>query len=156
MPTKRAESAMKSRKKSGRVKIELMLPPEIKDEFNKLSNVTMLTKVALFSEMLKRWHTSPISIEQEEEPTLDSVVDVDARRLLFEYGANPEIARRALQQEIDTEFGAQESWKVVGSEAGTRYDRINKSLILIGRELGREDDFPDFLRVGKRGEKRKS
>ena len=110
MPTKRAESAMKSRKNSGKVKVELMLTPEIKAEFDKLAHVTMLTKVALFGELLKRWYAAPISIEHEEEHTLDSVVDVDARRLLFEYGANPEIARRALQQELDTETGVPEAW----------------------------------------------
>jgi hypothetical protein len=166
MATKPAESSMKSRKNSNRVKLELMLSPEVKAEFDNLAQVTGLTKVALFGEMLKRWSAEPVNVEQEkqseesvEQENLlednveqeklleDSAVFADARRLLFAYGALPAMARRALQKEVDAETGEYESWKVSGSEAAIRYNRINNALISLGFELEQDDDVPEFLRL---------
>ncbi len=147
---------MKSRKNSNRVKLELMLSPEVKAEFDNLAQVTMLTIVALFGEMLKRWSAEPVNVEQEKLPEEnveqeklleDSAVYANARRLLFAYGAHPVMARRALQKEIDAETGEYESWKVSGSEAGIRYNRINIALITLGYELEQDDDVPEFLRL---------
>lgn len=153
--TKPAESSTKSRKNSNCVKLELMLSPEVKAEFDNLAHVTRLTKAALFCEMLKLWSAEPVNIEQEELPeenveveklSEESVVYADARRLLFAYGAHPVMARRALQKEIDAETGESESWKVSGSEAGIRYNKINNALISLGFEL-EQDDVPEFLRL---------
>ena len=146
MTTKLAESSTKSRKNSTRVKLELMLSPEVKAEFDNLAHVTMLTKVALFGEMLKRWSAVPVNAEQEKLSE-DGAVYADARRLLFAYGAHPNMARRALQKEIDAETGEHESWKVSGSEAGMRYNRVNNALITLGFELEQDDDVPEFLRL---------
>lgn len=153
MTTKLAESSMKSREDGTLVKLELMLSPEVKAEFDNLAQVTMLTKVALFGEMLKRWPAGHVeqkilSVENIEQEKLseDSADYADARRLLFGYGAYPNMARRALQKEIDAETGEHESWKVSGSEACIRYNRINSALITIGYELEQDDDAPEFLR----------
>ena len=155
MATKPAESSMKSRKNSNCVKLELMLPPEVKAEFENLAHVTGLTNAALFGEMLKRWPAETVNIGQEELPeetiegeklSEENAVYADARRLLFAYGAHPAMARRALQKEIDAETGEPESWKVSGSEAGIRYNRINNALISLGFEL-EQDDVPEFLRL---------
>lgn len=156
MATKPAESSIKSRKNSNCVKLELMLSPEVKAEFDNLAQVTMLTKAALFGEMLKRWPVEPVTVEQEilpeeivepEKVSEESADYADARRLLFAYGAHPAMARRALQKEIDAETGEHESWKVIVSEAGIRYNRINNALISLGFELEQDDDAPEFLRL---------
>lgn len=156
MTTKPDESLVKSRKNSTRVRLELTLSPEVKAEFDNLARATKLTKVALFGEMLKRWSAAPVQAEQEKLPVEnieqeklsdDSAAYADARRLLFAYGAHPKMARRALQKEIDAETGEHESWKVSGSEAGMRYNRINNALITLGFELEQDDDVPEFLRL---------
>lgn len=156
MATKPAENSMKNRKNGNRVRLELMLSPEVKAEFDNLAHVARLTKVALFGEMLKRWSTEPVNVElekqleenaEEEKWSEENAGYADARRLLFAYGAHPAMARRALQKEIDAETGESESWKVIGSEAGIRYHRINNALISLGFELEQDDDVPEFLRL---------
>lgn len=160
MATKPAESSAKSVKSSKRARLELMLPPEVKAQFETLARTTDVTKDELFAEMLKRWTAAPAPgapekppekppaepVEQEK-PSDDRDVYAHARRLLFAYGAHPTMARRALQKEIDAETGEKDSWKVSGSEAGIRYNRINNALISLGYELEQDDDVPEFLRL---------
>lgn len=158
MATKPAEKSKKGLNNSRRVKLELLLSPEVKAEFDNLALVNALTKEDLLAKMLTQWSTAPVNIQQEQLPAENSEheqeklsddrdVYAHARRLLFAYGAHPTMARRALQKEIDAETGEKDSWKVSGSEAGIRYNRINNALISLGYELEQDDDVPEFLRL---------